>query len=196
MFAALTPAYFFGGKNMKKIPIYLLLFLGLTVLAACTGGKKAAPEDIDGGTVEHNTQKKPIQSKGITDFKCFFMAESEDEDIGSGEYYFSLEKDGDKVRGSVRCVGYNGMDGYDTNFITADETALADLQTLVEEAGLESFNGIYHETQGLPAGYGCEISVIYVSGERIYCFDNEDNRLSDEQMKAVINWFKEKTGLE
>ena len=169
---------------MKTILKFLFLVLCL-LLVGCMGGKTAG-----GGESKTSAAKEPVRSKDIVDFKCFFLMDEGEN--GITEYYFGIECANGKIVGSARCVAFNGVDGYDATF-SADENALAELQQLIEDNSLEKFNGLYNETQEENGSQGFEISVKYASGERIYCFDNEKNSLSQKQMNAIKVWFENRT---
>ena len=66
---------------------------------------------------------------------------------------------------------------------------MVDLQKIVSDFDMARFNGYSRKVHGLPDMFGYILNITYKSGEKIYAYDNQSNRMSLENMEALIRLF-------
>ena len=174
-------------KDDVKIFVFMVLIIGIATGGYFWGRKDKEVkkfEDVDGGVVKDQILKgynETINSKDIVNFKynnSDFVLECElKEDglhvISRGGY--SYQRDGSYFK-----LGYNAK----------DNSLLNELQDIIDKYGITKNNGYVHETAGLPAGLGDNISVLYSSGEKIWKYSNQSPTISDDAVDAIYNAFK------
>lgn len=153
--------------------------------------KKEAVTESDGGVRKHvdTDAPKAIVSEQIIAFETTFstVALAEDAEFESGVYTLSARLVYGAVRGEYKLRTRCG-DGEQFEF-RQSHVFLEKLQSIVKEYDLAKYNGIYTRISGLPDMYGTKISIVYASGERIDAGDNQDNFLSPNAMKELVNIF-------
>ena len=177
-------------KNMKCI------ILGSAVLAAGVAagiilnprnrkGPLFDTDAIDGGVVTRNDGEgspKVISSTEITSFDCEFslIAHADKTRLKHGVYTLHAALNGDAGVGSIRWR--NRYDPSGKLEFEADAAFMAELQRIVSKYDLARLNGCTHRVSGLPDMYGMKLDICYASGESIYTYDNQSNRLPIEVM--------------
>ena len=126
--------------------------------------------------------EEQIQSKEITYFE-----------YDCSDFFLKAEKKDNKIK-IVASGGYsNHRDGnyFRINYETEDLFLLDNLQTIIEQYEVSKDNGHCLQVDGLPAGLGDKIDILYASGETIYKTSNQARTLSDETSKAIYEAFHE-----
>ncbi len=150
-------------------------------------------EPICGGVTDKTDPdaSKSIKSDEITDFYTnFYLAwrwrGDDRDDYRTHQFEFSVKPDGTgKLSASESNSGVS---------LPADEKLLKALQAVIREDGLESENGVYEVTAGLPPEYWpCELTVSYDSGEKLTFTEdnNPDAEWAEDIYDIFAGWFKE-----
>ena len=64
-----------------------------------------------------------------------------------------------------------------------------ELQQIVEKYDLAQYNGQFYTVSGLPPDYGVKLEILYDSGEKIRCSNNQSCFLSIEVMEELVSLF-------
>ena len=125
--------------------------------------------------------KEEIESKNITSF-CY---------VGT-DYVVSAIKENGKVTISARGGGkYNKRDGsyFIIRYETKDDSIFKSLQEIIDKNHETRGNGHCVTVDGLPAGIGDTLDVIYDSGEKIYKYSNQCTTVHPDSIKAFYDIF-------
>lgn len=192
------------GKSMK----WLFIGIGGAVAAAAIAygiaahrlrcAKRHNTDYIDGGVVKRYWSDAPkvIQSTEIATFHCEISLIAACEADGVGHRVYTLDaalQDGAVL---VKYDWYERNGGCDKAEYTADADFMVRLQEIVAEYNFAQYNGYYHSVSGLPCMYGERLDIAYMSGERIYVYDNQSGFLPFEAEKKLIMLFGAATKLE
>lgn len=173
---------------MKKMLLIVVLILLVVLMVGCANRHAVddtIPEIVEDGytvTQTDDSAPKTIESTEIVSFWCCFstLAYEESEELGNSVYSLEARLND----GIVSCRYRSSSDDTDISFET-NETFMQKLQEAVAAYDLAQFNGIYSETKALPDMYGADLTVDYASGEWISAYNNDDNFLSIDAMKAL-----------
>lgn len=178
---------------MKVFALIVVLIILVLILAGCSNSQAEIPEpepEEDGYTKTQTDVSAPkaIESTEIISFWCCFstLAYEDSTELDASVYSLNAKLND----GIVSCRYRSSSDGSDISF-DADASFMQKLQEIVAEYDLAQLNGIYSETKGLPDMYGIDLTVDYASGEWISAYNNDDNLLSFEAMKALQTLFYE-----
>ncbi len=154
-------------------------------------GRKKRPERIEcGGTTDKTDRSAPktIASKEIVSFSAEFVLTGE---WVLGERflkcYFDIKPD---ENGDLTATYYEPSISF-----KADNELLTELQSIIDEQGLASKNGVYKVTAGLPPEYQpCYLNIVYASGERLSFTENNDPdaEWAKRIYLAFAYWFEKK----
>lgn len=181
---------------MKRWIIGALCLTAAFVLAWGFGEKRTGADIEEDGGVRNNSDlgaSKVIRSTEIKTFSCYFstLALAEEHCLGSFDYY--TMKATRKEDGSVEGFYYpayrhSSKDRAYTFY--SDNTFLEKLQTIVSDYDLVQYNGMDLMVSALPDQYGVDLSIEYDSGETIKAYNNQENFLSFEAMRALKELFR------
>ena len=165
------------------------IILGIMSIILIAGGCSCSKRNERGGTVVTNDKNAPtkIESTELVSFDCDASTVSEvgveEKGLEYGRYYFKcqLDKESGKVTGT-----YGDLTEY--SFET-DRFFLTDLDAIIKDSTIISYNGEHRHTNGIPNDFGYSIEAEYASGEKIDCSDNQSNHLSLDMMKALVDLF-------
>lgn len=175
-------------ENYKSV-----IFLCLIIVIASIGYyfernrkivKNVNNDIIDGGVVKDRIldgYSENIISKNIVKFEYTnsdFVLQCELKE--DGLHVISRGGYSNKRDGTYFKLGYNA----------SDNSLLIQLQEIVDKYNISKNNGYEHETAGLPAGLGDNISVFYESGEKIWKYSNQSPTISNEAINEIYNAFK------
>ena len=161
--------------------------------AGCKGSGSDLPDELLDGPV-------PVELDGG---RHEYSGEGYSDTIVSGEIVSFMYENGDFT---VECAledgvlhvrsrggDYSARDGsaFDLDYTSEDVTFLDRLQELVAERELSQNNGYSVHVDGLPAGLGDCLSVLYASEEKLYKYSNEERILSDEDAEAIYDAFRD-----
>ncbi len=145
-------------------------------------------ECIDGGVQHYVDEGSPkfIESTQIQSFYCEFSAFdlSAASSPIAGRYHTLHAVDGS---GSYEARG--GDEIFTEREFILDETFFDELQRIVEKYDLAQYNGQFYTVSGLPPDYGVKLKILYDSGERIRCSNNQSCFLSIEVMEELVSLF-------
>lgn len=173
-------------KDNFKIFLFMVL-----IIAVATGGyfwkrddKKMQKEDvIDGGVVKDRIlpgYSDNINSKDIIKFEY----------NGEFKVLCELMEDGLRVKASGGSSYYRDGSYFKLDYISSNNDLLNRLQDIIDTYNITKNNGYEHETSGLPAGLGDNISVLYESGEKIWKYSNQSPTISEEAVNEIYDAFK------
>ena len=88
---------------------------------------------------------------------------------------------------------YNKRDGsyFIIKYETEDNSIFKKLQEIVEKYDISKGNGHCVTVDGLPAGIGDTINILYSSGEKIYKYSNQSITISSDSIKEIFDTFHE-----
>jgi rhodanese-related sulfurtransferase len=147
-----------------------------------------------GGTEDRSDPgaAKAILSEEISRFECSVSLKSYALEangvLRAPRYEFSALRSGNGAECSFRA-----FPGEAVSFI-ADEAFLDDIQRIVKDNGLASFNGRDRTTYGLPDDFGASLETDYASGEKIRAYDNSDMFLPFPAVEALVTLFGSAAG--
>lgn len=182
--------YSWKGPSMERrvlisLLICSLILLMVAVLSSCSiigNGSNNDPEIVDGGTTINNDEDAPkvIESKEITafSFNCYSANRFDRED--NSFFDFSIEGGKLTEKESGRTV-------------VIPEEGLMDLQKIIDEHSLVSFNGEYRVTAGLPPEYEASTFFVrYASGEQLYFTYNNNPYAAylDDIYDLFASWYE------
>ena len=112
---------------------------------------------------------------------------------GRGFSLYAEKIDNNKIKIIANGGNTNHRDGtyFRIAFECDDLSLLNELQKNIETYNITANNGNCVYVDGLPAGIGDRISVIYESEEKIYKTSNQSPTISDEAAKALYNSFRD-----
>lgn len=175
---------------MKKFRIPPALFPADSMLHA--GGQAPDEPPEDGGIRDRSDSSaaKRIQSDEITDFSWTISAAAlaEQTSLGDRSYRLHAWRDGEPVLGSYEA--WNDAAEQESWEFTATEDFLMQLNSLIKCHDLARFNGTAVTVEGLPPGYGTELTVLYASGEKIYVHHNQEGILDLDAAIAAEALFR------
>ena len=174
---------------MKKI---ILGIMGLVLIA---GGCSCSKRNERGGTEVTQDKDAPtkIESTELISLDCNASTVSvvgvEEKGLEYGRYYFKCQpdKESGKVTGTY---GFKPQYGALTEYsFEADSSFLTDLDVIIKDSTIISYNGEHRHTNGIPNDFGYSFEAEYASGEKIDCSDNQSNHLSLDMLKKLIDLF-------
>ncbi|MBR2930541.1 MAG: hypothetical protein IKC32_04860 [Clostridia bacterium] len=130
----------------------------------------------DGGVRIRNDcdMPKEILSDVLISFSCKFSTVSlidEAEGLERGFFSFSAKRTESGVCYSCSLRGRDNVEKSEELFTF---TMLEELNRLIKEHNVASFNGRSYKVSGLPEFFGAKVEAEYDSGEQIYCYNNQD----------------------
>lgn len=150
----------------------------------------------------------PIGTYKETDYLCGgkhesymegYSEEIKSKDIESfsyvgGEFNVSAKKENSKVKIFATGGGkYNIRDGsyFIIKYETEDDSIFKKLQEIVEKYNISKENGHCVTIDGLPAGLGDIVNILYSSGEKIYKHSNQFITITEDAIKEIYETFHE-----
>ena len=153
--------------------------------------RKTKSEDVeeDGATRNESVSHAPksVASTQIVSFECWFSSLDlcDSDVIGNHIYSLRAKMENGAVKGT-----YQVVDTGENVLFRQSHSFMRTLQSFASKYDLAQYNGIICNTEGLPPDYGVRLNVRYVSGEKIYASDNQDNFLTREAMEELVYLFK------
>ncbi len=166
--------------------------MGLVLIA---GGCSFSKRNERGGTEVTQDKNAPtkIESAELISLDCNASTVSvvgvEEKGLEYGRYYFKcqLDKESGKVTGTY---GFKPQYGDLTEYsFEADSSFLTDLDAIIKDSTIISYNGEHRYTNGIPDDFGYSFEAEFASGEKIDCSDNQSNHLSLDMLKKLIDLF-------
>lgn len=147
---------------------------------------------IDGGTrISYDTDApKEIVSHELKSFYCRYSTLSLIDDTvkpDRGIHHFKAERGegGESCSISYNCNTANKK----TEKEISSVALLEKLDALLIKYNVSKHNGYYYKVSGLPSFYGAAIDAEYVSGETIYCYNNQDPFIPIEFLQELYDLF-------
>ena len=182
---------------MKK----LLLFFTVLFVLLLSGCQTAEESSVEYEHFEFNSTEESlsVESETIVDF--FFGAPVAM--ISNGEYgdyrFYRLsvkkvdkDEDGDDLSEPYALLTFSGMKTEEGVTFEQEKKippeALAELQRIVKSEDLTKYHGIYEYTLNNYGWEGVEISVVYDTGEEIWCWRNDLCIVPYKTVKAFLEF--------
>ena len=168
---------------MKRKLLYLLVAVLAVAVCFAACGKEPEPEE----------DESLIKSENIVSFSCDFVT---DQIAGSRvEYKFSAELDasGEKVKCQYFADDSTPFEARQFDFVT-DRSILEAIQTVVKDNALEQFMNVMNRDTTISEYTGASLKAVYDSQEKLEFFDNKNNLLPADAMKALEKIFYDASG--
>ena len=171
------------------------IILGIMSIILIAGGCSCSKRNERGGTEVTQDKNAPtkIESTELISLDCNASTVSvvgvEEKGLEYGRYYFKClqDKESGKVTGTY---GFKPQYGDLTEYsFEADSSFLTDLDVIIKDSTIISYNGEHRHTNGIPDDFGYSFEAEYASGEKIDCSDNQSNHLSLDMLKKLIDLF-------
>ena len=107
-------------------------------------------------------------------------------------YYVECKLDNNKIHIIANGGNSNERDGssFKLDYTSDDNNLLKQLQQIVDKYNISKDNGRITKVDGLPAGLGDTISIIYDSGEKIYKSSNQYLTITEDAITEIYNAFR------
>ena len=143
---------------------------------------------IGGGVTHYVDTKAPktINSTQIISFHCEFSTTNLaiNSSPAAGRYHtLRAAQDNCSYEARVSSTIYN------EKTFTPDAAFFDALQQIVSQYDFAQYNGQFYTVSGLPPDYGVKLEILYDSGERIRCSNNQSCFLSIEVMEELVSLF-------
>ena len=145
---------------------------------------------IEGGVVRRYNDPdapKTIESSEIVSFSLNLHYYVDEGAIECGVHDMQAYINEGKVKGSYSFHNRCG-EGSSFNF-ECEEAFMNELDKIIKENNLSNHNGYFHKVSGLPDMYGASLNVEYISGEKLYAYDNQSNFIEETAMEELIGLF-------
>lgn len=180
---------------MKRFFRTAVIVLALFSILSAFGCKKDEPIE-DGGHSSYSDPDAPKQIKS-GEIKAFSLEFKSDyyENLDTGTYRMSVESGPDgKLAGKYYYAPFNDYFAENTYEFEPDTSFMKELDAVIKESGIITFNGTVEKTYGIADEYGYDISIKYRSGESVSCSDNVNNRIPEESCVKLRDMFCKASG--
>lgn len=172
---------------MKKLLFCLIATLIIIMILIVKKGINMLekPYELPGAKNESYLKgyKENIKSKNITEFS-----------YECAQFRVSFKLQNNKTQITSTGGDYSARNGsaFSLNYIAKNNDIIKELQKIIEKYELYKNNGYVCKVNGLPAGLGDTINVIYDSGEKIYKHSNQTKVVNDKATTAIYDVFHKK----